>query len=119
MALDTSVDFAKFNNQEMIAAQWIGASASGGTVAADSFRFYAVYTFAPAQARMLASGGSWANLQPGSYIYLGTPNVQTGKLVVGLNTLTNLPTELDASYYVGGSSNIYSNGYAQVYRVNG
>jgi len=36
-----------------------------------------------------------------------------------LNTLTSLPTELDARYYVGGSSNIYSNGYAQVYRVNG
>ena len=66
MALDTSVDFAKFNSQEMIAAQWIGANASGGTIAADSFRFYAVYTFAPAQARMLASSGSWINLPPGS-----------------------------------------------------
>ena len=59
------------------------------------------------------------NLQPGSYIYLGTVNVQTGELVVGLSNLNNLPKQLDASYYVGGSSNIYSNGYAQVYRVNG
>jgi len=119
MALDTSVDFGKFNAQEMIAAKWIGGNASGGIIAADDFRYYAVYTFDPGQATMLPSGGSWSNLAPGSYIYLGTPNVQTGKLVVGLNTLTNLPTELDARYYVGGSSNIYSNGYAQVYRVNG
>jgi uncharacterized membrane protein len=118
MALDTSVDFGKFNDQEMIAAKWIGANASGGIIAADDFRYYAVYTFDPGQARMLANGGSWANLAPGSYIYLGTPNVQTGKLVVGLSTITSLPTELDARYYVGGSSNIYSNGYAQVYRVN-
>jgi uncharacterized membrane protein len=119
MALSTSVDFGKFNDQEMIAAKWIGANASGGIIAADDFRYYAVYTFDPGQARMLANGGSWANLAPGSYIYLGTPNVQTGKLVVGLNTITSLPTELDARYYVGGSSNIYSNGYAQVYLVNG
>lgn len=55
------------------------------------------------------------DLKPGSYIYLGTSNVQTGKLVVGLNILTNLPTELDARYYVGVSNNIYSNGGAQVY----
>ena len=119
MALDTSVDFGKFNDQEMIAAKWIGANASGGIIAADDFRYYAVYAFDPGQARMLANGGSWANLAPGSYIYLGTPNVQTGKLVVGLSTITSLPTELDARYYVGGSSNIYSNGYAQVYLVKG
>jgi uncharacterized membrane protein len=118
MALDTSVDFAKYSNQEMVAAKWIGANASGGIIAADSFRYYAVYTFDPNQTRMLASGGSWMNLRPGSYVYLGTANVQTGKLVVGLSNLNNLPKQLDASYYVGGSSNIYSNGYAQVYRVN-
>jgi uncharacterized membrane protein len=118
MALDTSVDFAKYSNQEMVAAKWIGANASGGIIAADSFRYYAVYTFDPNQTSMLASGGSWMNLPPGSYIYLGTANVQTGKLVVGLSNLNNLPKQLDASYYVGGSSNIYSNGYAQVYRVN-
>jgi uncharacterized membrane protein len=119
MALDTSVDFGKFNDQEMIAAKWIGANASGGIIAADDFRYYAVYTFDPGQARMLASGGSWVDLAPGSYVYLGTPNLQTGNLVVGLNTLTSLPTELNASYYVGGSSLIYSNGGAQVYQANG
>ena len=119
IALDTSADFAKYSGQEMIAAKWIGANASGGIIAADYFRYYAVYTFAPAQARVLPSGGSWTNLKPGAYVYLGTVNVQTGQLVVGLNILTSLPTEIDARYYVGGSSNIYSNGYAQVYRVNG
>jgi uncharacterized membrane protein len=118
MALDTSVDFAKYSNQEMVAAKWIGANASGGIIAADSFRYYAVYMFDPSPTRMLASGGSWMSLRPGSYIYLGTFNVQTGELVVGLSNLNNLPMELNASYYVGGSSNIYSNGYAQVYRVN-
>jgi uncharacterized membrane protein len=117
IALDTSVDYAKFNGQEMVAAQWIGANASGGIIAADSFRYYAVYTYAPTQARMLGSGGSWTDLAPGSYVYLGTPNLQTGQLVVGLNTLTNLPTELDARYYTGGTSNIYSNGGAQVYLI--
>ena len=118
VALDTSVDFVKFNDQEMVAAKWIAANASGGTIAADIFRSYAVYMFAPAQAKVLSSGGSWASLAPGSYIYLGTPNLQTGEFVMGLNSLTNLPTQLDTSYYVGGSSLIYSNGYAQVYRVN-
>ena len=119
IALDASADFGKFNDQEMVAAKWIGANASRGIIAADDFRYFAVLTFAPAQARTLAAGGSWANLQSGSYIYLGTPNLQTGKLVVGLNPVTSLPTEQDASYYVGGSNLIYSNGYAQVYQTNG
>ena len=118
IALDTRADFAKFNDREMIAANWVGADASGGIIAADSFRYFAVYTYAPAQARMFASGGSWVDLKPGSYLYLGAPNVQTGKLVVGLNILTNLPKELEARYYIGGSNNIYSNGGAQVYLVN-
>jgi uncharacterized membrane protein len=118
IALDKRADFAKFNSQEMIAARWVGADASGGIIAADSFRYFAIYTYAPAQARMFASGGSWVDLKPGSYLYLGAPNVQTGKLVVGLNILTNLPQELEARYYIGGSNNIYSNGGAQVYLVN-
>jgi uncharacterized membrane protein len=118
IALDASADFGRFNDQEMVAAKWIGVNASGGIIVADDFRYYAVYTFAPSQARMISNGIYWANLPPGSYFYLGTPNLQTGKVVTSLSILTSLPTETDAHYYAGGSSSIYSNGGAQVYRVN-
>lgn len=117
--LDKNVDFAKFTDQEMTGAKWISVSGAGSAITADRFRFYAVYTFDPSHAVTLVRGGSMTNLRPGTYVYLGTPNLDTGTLVVGLNSISNLPVEWETRYYVGGGHNVYSNGGAQVYLVSG
>ncbi|MGZ4882896.1 MAG: DUF2206 domain-containing protein [Halobacteriota archaeon] len=117
--LDKNVDFAKFTDQEMTGAKWISLSGSGSAISADRFRVYAVYTFDPAHAVTLVKGGSAINLRPGTYVYLGTPNIDTGNLVVGLNSVSNLPVEWETQYYVGGAQNVYSNGGAQIYLVGG
>ncbi|MGZ7133599.1 MAG: DUF2206 domain-containing protein, partial [Halobacteriota archaeon] len=116
--LDKNVDFAKFTDQEMTGAKWISLSGSGSAISADRFRVYAVYTFDPAHAVTLVKGGSAMNLRPGTYVYLGTPNIDTGNLIVGLNSVSNLPVEWETQYYVGGAHDVYSNGGAQIYLVS-
>ncbi len=115
--LDKNVDFAKFTAQEMIGAKWISLSNNGSAISADRFRVYAVYTFDPLHAVTLVKGGSMMNLRSGTYVYLGTQNIDTGNLVVGLNSLNNFPVEWETRYYVGGAQHIYANGDAQVYLV--
>ena len=115
LALDKNVDYSKFNDQETTAAGWLGGHSSGSEIYTDFFRFYAIYIIDRNHARHLPLGGSWATLPPGSYTYLGTPNVQNSKLVLDANSVTSSTVEVDSRYFVGGRSAIYSNGGAQVY----
>ena len=41
MALDSTLDYVKFNDQEMVAAQWLSGAKSGATIYADAFRGFA------------------------------------------------------------------------------
>ncbi|MGZ4894571.1 MAG: DUF2206 domain-containing protein, partial [Halobacteriota archaeon] len=117
-ALDKSVDYSKYGDQELMAARWIGGNSSGNAIVADYFRYYAIYAFDEAHARKFAPS-TVATLPAGSYAYLGAQNVHSGELVLDLNILTMLTKTIDAQYYVGGSNAIYSNGDAAIYLSNG
>jgi uncharacterized membrane protein len=117
MALDSSVDFSKYNDREIQAANWLGGTSSGSNVYADYFRFFAVYAIDRDHAQHLPIGGTWASLPQGSYVYLGTPNVQSGQLAIDFDDVTSIPTKIDATYFTGGASSIYSNGDAQIYMI--
>ncbi len=118
-ALDKNVDYSKYNDQELAAARWIGGNSSGNPIVADYFRFYAVYAFDESHAKKFPPSAYVAPLPAGSYAFLGTPNVQSGELVLDLNILTMLTKTIGAQYYVGGCNNIYSNGDAAIYLSNG
>ncbi|MGZ4921178.1 MAG: DUF2206 domain-containing protein [Halobacteriota archaeon] len=118
-ALDRSVDFSKFNTQEITAARWIGSVNEDNRIYSDVFRFYAIFTIDQENARHLPIGGYWALLPPGSAIYLGTPNVESGMFVMQTNDVTMVPQQLNTTYFVGGSNLVYTNGAAEVYTTNG
>ena len=42
MALDSTLDYVKFNNQEIVAAHWVSGARSGATIYADAFMGFAV-----------------------------------------------------------------------------
>jgi uncharacterized membrane protein len=67
--------------------------------------------------RLFHVGEYWWMLPSGSYLYLGAPNVNGGKLLMSQNQVTMAITEADSTYYTGGADNIYSNGGAQVFVV--
>ena len=118
IALDKSVDYSKYSDQEIVGAKWIAAANPGNVICTDYFRLHAVYEYDKPDVRLLPRGGFSGSLPAGSYVYLGTPNIQTGKVVLGEDILSMLPTELDSRYFIGGNSNVYSNGGAQIYLTN-
>ena len=117
LALDKAVYIAKFNDQEIVAARWLSGSTSGGPAYADTFRQFALIAFNFPDVRLFQAGAYWWMLPSGSYLYLGAPNVNSGKLLMSQNDVTMAITEADSTYYTAGANNIYSNGEAQVFVV--
>jgi len=117
LALDKAVNIAKFSDQEIVAARWLSSNASGGATYADLFRQFALISFNRPDVRGFAAGNYWWMLPSGSYLYLGTPNVNSGKLTMSQNAVTMATTEVESAYFTAGADNIYSNGGAQVFVV--
>ena len=118
IALDKAVNIAKFSDQEMVAARWLSGNASEGSTYADIFRQFALISFNMPNVRGFDAGsGYWWMLPSGSYMYLGTPNVNNGKVAMSQNSVTMAITEVYSNYFTAGADNIYSNGGAQVFVV--
>jgi len=119
MALDSTLDYVKFNDQEIVAGQWLGAVKSGAPIYADAFMGWAVGQSGGGGnlAGLPTGGGYWWMLPSGSYMYLGTYNVNSGKVVLGQNSVTMATWETDAANFTGGGSLIYSNGGAQIFMI--
>ena len=117
LALDKNVNIAKFSNQEIAAARWLSGSASGGSTYADTYRQFALIAFNFPDVRIFHIGGYWWMFHSGTFLYLGTPNVNSGKLLLSQNAVTMAETELESTYFTAGTDNIYSNGGAQIFVV--
>jgi len=117
MALDSALDYIKFNDQEMVAGQWLGGVKSGAPIYADAFRGFPVSQAGGNVSGLPTGGGYWWMLPSGSYLYLGTYNVNSGKVVLGQNSVTMATWETNAANFTGGGSLVYSNGGAQIFVV--
>ena len=117
MALDSTLDYVKFNNQEMVAAHWVSGARSGATIYADAFMGFAVSLSGGNSTGLPTGGGYWWMLPSGSYLYLGTYNVNSGNVVLGQNSVTMATWETDAAHFTGGGNLIYSNGGAQIFQI--
>jgi uncharacterized membrane protein len=113
VSLNASFDAPRFNDLEVAGAAWLGAERSNATPAyADGYRVTLLASFpgggAPFPANYSVPGGT--------YVYLGTLNVQQGK-IVGLifNTGQGASAYSNASVVTSGRSRLYDNGGAQVY----
>ena len=80
-------------------------------------RFALIAADVPDVKRLHGGNDYWWLLPSGSYVYLGTPNLNTGKLVMSQDTVTMAITEDVSTYYTAGADNIYSNGGAKVFIV--
>ena len=73
IALDSTLAYVKFNDQEMVAGQWLSGAKSGAPVYADAFMGFPASQFGWGGVSPLPTGGGyWWMLSPGSYLYLGT-----------------------------------------------
>ena len=119
MALDSTLDYVKFNDQEMVAGQWLSGVKSGAYIYTDAFMGWAVGQSGSGGnvTGLPTGGGYWWMLPSGSYLYLGTYNVNSGQVVLGQNSVTMATWQTDAANFTGGGSLVYSNGGAQIFVV--
>ena len=117
MALDSALDYIKFNDQEMVAGQWLGSVKSGAPIYADAFRGFPASQNGGNVTGLPTGGGYWWMVPPGSYLYLGTYNVNSGNVVLGQNSVTMATWETEAAHFTGGGNLIYSNGGAQIFQI--
>jgi uncharacterized membrane protein len=118
LSLEKAVNIAKFNDQEIVAGRWLAGNTSGAPSYTDMFRRFALIAADVPDVKRLHGGNDyWWLLPSGSYVYLGTPNLNTGKLVMSQDTVTMAITEDVSTYYIAGADNIYSNGGANVFIV--
>ncbi|WP_048190936.1 DUF2206 domain-containing protein [Methanobacterium sp. SMA-27] len=107
MVLHSSMDGPKFNNIEVVGAEWITEYRVNDNVHADSYRFLLLNSLIPyAQAK-----SGFYSPNNGSYMFLGTYNLLTGEFgipAIGYTTLKyysveNLTSEGSSIYDNGGS----------------
>lgn len=114
ISLDISADKQRFNEQEILGANWLYNERGNNEIYADTFRQILLSSF---------NWGTVTNLPPqvnytvkNSYIYFGTYNLITGKVLVqskiGVN---NFREYIDFSNLVSNKNNIYNNGGVEIY----
>jgi uncharacterized membrane protein len=113
-SLNATIDAPRFNDLEVAGAAWLSNENSNSTpVYADAYRTVLFRDFSPQTAGVFPYDYS---LLSGGYIYLGSLNVQQGKLT-GVTYITGKGTReySSANVVTSGRSRLYDNGGAQVY----
>jgi uncharacterized membrane protein len=114
--LNAAFDAPRFNNMEVAGAAWLSNEKTNATpVYADVYRGLLLDDFFFPTVNIFPANNS---LPAGALVYLGSLNVQQGKLVSttlasGEGTTTTSYT--NASIFTSGRSRVYDNGGAQVY----
>jgi uncharacterized membrane protein len=112
---DRTADFARFDSQEVRAANWLVDTKDNGLIYSDANR------------NLLIAGVDWPDSRDlsadpnatyaGSYIFLGTPNVLLNRvLILHWKGITHSSGYLDTIYLTSQRSRLYDNGGAQILR---
>ena len=115
IALNSTIDYPRFNEQEVFGAKWLNDVKSSNPIYADKYR------------RLLLGSFEWGQvssfpvdvdkIQDDSYIYLGKFNIMNETVLIGYREKALKRTfYTNSSDIVGDRDRIYANGGAQVYR---
>lgn len=113
-SLNSNVDTARFNTQEVTSAEWLLETKGNQTIYADAFRW------------LVIGGLDWKEtytltrdvfeLQPNSYIFLGTVNVMDGRVLVTNRTGVLVNYEyVDITEILSTRSRLFDNGGSRIY----
>jgi uncharacterized membrane protein len=114
IALDASVDFPRFNTQEMICAEWIHDTAPDMSIFSDQYRWLIFVNFGVLAPNSIPADSNKLPLE--SYIFVGTSNIMMKAILVDSGTgATRLPEYVDMTQYTYNRGCIVSTGDAMVY----
>jgi uncharacterized membrane protein len=113
-SLDSRLDTARFNNQEIAGAEWLLETKSSQIVYADAFRWLLIGSFDWNETYTMTA--DILELPPNAYIFLGTINVQQGKVLMANKTGTLVSWEyVDIRQMLDMKSRIFDDGGSMTY----
>jgi len=115
IALNSTIDTACFNEQEVSGAKWLYDVKSSNPIYADEYRRLLVGSFEWGQVRTLTVDID--KIQDDSYIYLGSLSIEKKEImVVDVKSARRITREyINSSQIVDDRNKIYNNGGAEVY----
>ena len=115
ISLNSTMDYPRFNEQEVFGAKWLTDVKSSNPIYADKYRWLLLASFEWGQASSFPVDID--KIQDDSYIYLGKFNIMNETVLIGYREKAIKRTfYINSSDIVGDSDRIYANGGAQIYR---
>ncbi|MCK4731402.1 MAG: DUF2206 domain-containing protein [Methanophagales archaeon] len=117
ISLSSTYDYPRFNEQEVLGAEWVCNVKDRGFIYTDAYRWLLFFCFKWRQAGSFSvDADSRVTVPAGSYIYLGTWNVvEHNVTVISRSGVTNIVEYIDSEDIGNDRNKIYANGGAQVY----
>jgi uncharacterized membrane protein len=113
-SLNSTSDYPRFNDQEVLGAKWLHDVKSSNKMYADVYRWLLLSSFEWGEVRAFPADGD--EIRKDSYIYLGTWNVVEGEVMVRHKIgVSYIGEYINSEYMVNDVNKIYANGGAQVY----
>jgi uncharacterized membrane protein len=115
ISLNSTMDYPRFNDQEVLGAKWLNDVKSSNPIYADEYRRLLIGSFEWGQVRTLTVDVD--RIQDDSYIYFGSLSIEKKEImVVDRKSARRITMEyINSSQIVDGRNQIYNNGGAQVY----
>ncbi|MCK4732578.1 MAG: DUF2206 domain-containing protein, partial [Methanophagales archaeon] len=115
IALNSTIDYPRFNNQEVLGAKWLHGVKGSNPLYADGYRRLLLSSFEWGQLKTFPVGVD--KIQDNTYMYFGNLNIKKKEvLLVDVKSARRVTREyINSSQIVDGRNQIYNNGGAQVY----
>ena len=114
ISLNSTVDYPRFNDQEVLGAKWLTEVRSDKLTYADAYRWLLLGCFEWGRVKTFSVDVD--RIPVDSYIYFGTWNVMKDKVeVVHKKGIRHIHESINSEDIVYDRSKIYTNGGAQVY----
>ena len=114
ISLNSTIDYPRFNDQEISGAKWLNDVKSSNPIYADNYRWLLLASFEWGQVSSFPVDVD--KIQDDSYIYLGKFNIMNETVLISYREKAIKRTfYINSSDIVGDRDMIYANGCAQVY----
>ena len=115
IALNSTIDYPRFNHQEVLGAGWLYDVKNSNKIYADRYRSFLINSFEMGQSRTIPVDID--KIQEDFYIYFGSLTIEKKKImVVDVKSARRVTRRyINSSLIVDGRNQIYNNGGAEVY----
>ena len=114
--LNSTVDYPRFNDQEVLGAKWLTELRGDELIYADEYRWLLLGSFEWGQVGIFLVDVDRIRIPKESYIYFGTRNVMKDEVAVAhTKGVTRIHDHINSEDLINDRNKIYANGGAEVY----